>query len=60
MSKQTKEEDKVMLIARLYAAWMQTPSLRLGQLISNARSLYYTSDEELVRSVEEYVNTLKK
>lgn len=47
--------NKVVLIGRLYAAWMQVPSLRLGQLISNARSLYYTSDEELVRSVEQYV-----
>jgi len=57
-------EQKKEVINRLYAAWVSSPHLRLGQLISNSinqqkgndgTALYYVEDQVLVRWAEEFV-----
>lgn len=52
-------EHKDKITQRLLHIWNQYPELRLGQLIFNVftsseRDLYYHSDEELIRALEEY------
>ena len=57
-------EQKKEVINRLYAAWVSSPHLRLGQLISNVMNnrqndggiaLFYIEDQVLVRWAEEFV-----
>ena len=49
-------EQKREVIERLYAAWLQAPLLRLGQLIENRvvrkPVLFYVEDFQLVEQVE--------
>jgi hypothetical protein len=45
------------LIPRLVTAWSKVPQLRLGQFIVNAMNgvePFYISDDDLVRTLEEY------
>lgn len=49
------EGEKRAVIERVFAAWIQTPHLRLGQLIGNAvGDPYYTEDDELARRLETF------
>lgn len=49
--------EKRELIIRLLNAWIESPELRLGQLLSNVfdYDTFYIEDDEFVSRVEEYV-----
>lgn len=52
--------EKRELIIRLLNAWIGSPELRLGQLLSNVfdYDTFYIEDDEFVSRVEEYVKKL--
>ena len=52
--------EKRELIIRLLNAWIESPELRLGQLLSNVFNYdtFYIEDDEFVSRVEEYVKKL--
>jgi len=61
MSKRAEtDEDKELLLERLYEAWIQLPELRLGQLLycscyndkGPERDMFNVEDEALVAAVE--------
>lgn len=56
------DKEKRAVIERIYRIWTMTPSLRLGQLLSNALAhkgkildIYYVEDEELAERTENLV-----
>jgi hypothetical protein len=50
--------EKRAVIERIYAAWVEAPEQRLGQLIANAirdSSFFNVEDRELAQHVENFV-----
>ena len=51
----TTNEQKRVVIERLYTLWCAHPELRLGQLLGNGSSdLYFTEDVPLMNSLEQF------
>jgi len=49
------DEQKRVVIERVYTLWCAHPELRLGQLFSNVSSdLYYKEDFPLVETLEQF------
>lgn len=62
----TKNVEKRMIINRLLTAWMCAPTLRLGQLISNAtngddvnkKDIFYITDSNFIEKIEDYIKEM--
>jgi len=51
----TTDEEKRVVLERLYALWHAHPEVRLGQLLGNVSSdLYYQEDFPLVETLEQF------
>ena len=51
----TTDEEKRVVLERLYVLWCAHPELRLGQLLANVSSdLYYTEDFPLIEMLEHF------
>lgn len=54
------EDERKQFCNRLVAAWNRCPSMRFGQLVSNAcasesdRDLFYVDDEEFIKMIETF------
>lgn len=49
-------EEKKIIIDRLYEAWKKEPQMRLGQLITVAfkgLDFFYTEDEDFISTIED-------
>ena len=58
-------EEKQAILNRIGAVWNAFPSLRLGQLIENARwgvgtDMFYVEDEKFVAVLEDYLSEHKR
>lgn len=55
--------DKAKALTRLLVAWVQAPTLRLGQLIYiciGDKDLFYVEDNVLIRSIERYIRECQR
>lgn len=61
------DDQKRVILDRLLVVWQHFPTLRLGQLIDNARvaakvcpDLFYLEDEALAKVVEDFVSRVQE
>ena len=51
------DEQKRLILDRLYIAWCNMPALRLGQLIKNVfgdKDFFYVEDDDFIEEVESF------
>ena len=54
------DEQKREVMKKILAAWIKTPTLRLGQLIDNATKsdIFYIEDNDLVDAIMTWIEKL--
>lgn len=64
MSKEPRSPERIEpILEKIKEAWVLYPDMRLGQLLATCTQLANISgveDEELLRGIEEYIDSMKK
>ena len=64
MSKEPRSPERIEpMLEKIKEAWVLYPDMRLGQLLATCTQLANISgveDEELLRGIEEYIDSMKK
>lgn len=64
MSKEPRSPERIKpMLEKIKEAWVLYPDMRLGQLLATCTQLANISgveDEELLRGIEEYIDSMKK
>ena len=64
MSKEPRSPERIEpMLEKIKEAWVLYPDMRLGQLLATCTQLANISgveDDELLRGIEEYIDSMKK
>lgn len=64
MSKEPRSPERIEpILEKIKEAWVLYPDMRLGQLLATCTQLANISgveDDELLRGIEEYIDSMKK
>lgn len=64
MSKEPRSPERIEpMLEKIKEAWVLYPDMRLGQLLATctqSANLSGIEDEELLRGIEEYIDSMKK
>ena len=64
MSKEPRSPERIEpILEKIKKAWVLYPDMRLGQLLATCTQLANISgveDDELLRGIEEYIDSMKK
>ncbi len=64
MSKEPRSPERIEpILEKIKEAWVLYPDMRLGQLLATctqSANLSGIEDEELLRGIEEYIDSMKK